>query len=807
MNTSSVITADLLPQLQAEEYPEGKTSHEIIFKSTDISSSWPLALRKDINQLLDAINQDTLFAIVWELQDIGHRLTGYCAGWKARDVTTSYFQRFGYDSIIIDEFEGRVLWDYEIRPSYNVIATKVGSVCPDKQIVIGAHFDGVPFSPAADDNASGTAGVLEIARVLNDVETNLTFVFVAFDSKESGMWGSYHYVDNAIARGDDIIMMMNLDMIGHWDNDMYANLYYGEEDAFASLWRYFADSLYGMEGRMYGNLLNDDGDHLPFLEAGYDVVYVQEGTLSTENHLPSDSTTYMNFEYMTRMVKTTLATALVVDATAVPESSLEFEYPDRIPFLLWPGEQTRLRFEVDGLWLGELSPGTVELYCSVDGETYNTVPVTHLIDNRYEVFLPNIDCNSRLDFYLQAIELSGGQTVYDPEPSQQYMSFSAYDMSTVFADDFNSHEGWVVDGDASGGHWERGIPAGNGLAGDPTCDFDGSGYCFLTGNELVDSDVDDGTTSLISPVFDLSDGDAIVRYARWFSNDEGDNPNEDDMEVYISDGTNWMLIESVGPVHAAAGGWFQHAFRISDFTNPTSEMRVRFDVSDQMGVSVVEAALDAFEIVRLGCDPEADPDADGFAHSSDNCPFTYNPDQADSDGDGSGDACDACPDDVLDDIDGDGWCADIDNCPELNNPEQEDIDTDGVGNLCDSCSDSDADGYGDPGFELNTCIDDNCPNVANPNQEDVNGDGIGDACCCAGIRGDADGAPPGHINISDITYLIDYLFGTPLGPPPPCPNEGNANGDASENINISDIIYLVKYLYGIPLGPAPPACP
>ena len=79
--------------------------------------------------------------------------------------------------------------------------------------------------------------------------------------------------------------------------------------------------------------------------------------------------------------------------------------------------------------------------------------------------------------------------------------------------------------------------------------------------------------------------------------------------------------------------------------------------------------------------------------------------------------------------------------------------------------------------------------------------------CCIGIRGNANGDEGESLNISDITYLVDYLFGIPLGSAPPCQEEGNANGDLAEQINISDITYLVEYLFGIPLGPAPPACP
>ena len=82
-----------------------------------------------------------------------------------------------------------------------------------------------------------------------------------------------------------------------------------------------------------------------------------------------------------------------------------------------------------------------------------------------------------------------------------------------------------------------------------------------------------------------------------------------------------------------------------------------------------------------------------------------------------------------------------------------------------------------------------------------------DPGCCQNIRGNANGDVDDKANISDVSYLLAYLFGIPTGPAPPCWEEGNANGDQDEKVNVSDVSYLLAYLFGIPTGPAPPACP
>lgn len=114
---------------------------------------------------------------------------------------------------------------------------------------------------------------------------------------------------------------------------------------------------------------------------------------------------------------------------------------------------------------------------------------------------------------------------------------------------------------------------------------------------------------------------------------------------------------------------------------------------------------------------DEDTDGDGIINGDDNCPLSYNSDQADMDNDGSGDICDI-------DIDGDDVNNDLDNCSMTFNPDQEDLDADGIGDLCDI--DMDGDG-------VNNDVD-NCPLVVNSDQEDSNSNGIGDACDVTGIE-------------------------------------------------------------------------
>jgi len=109
---------------------------------------------------------------------------------------------------------------FDTRPSVNVVATRGGTARAGEIIVVGAHYDTVPGGPGANDNASGVAVVLEVARVLATTPAARTVQYVLFGVEEFGVFGSSAYA-NERRRG--VVAMINLDMVGWGPRLMIGN--------------------------------------------------------------------------------------------------------------------------------------------------------------------------------------------------------------------------------------------------------------------------------------------------------------------------------------------------------------------------------------------------------------------------------------------------------------------------------------------------------------------------------------------------------------------------------------------------------
>jgi hypothetical protein len=178
-----------------------------------------------------------------------------------------------------------------------------------------------------------------------------------------------------------------------------------------------------------------------------------------------------------------------------------------------------------------------------------------------------------------------------------------------FFDDMETDKGWTVgapDDNATTGQWVRVDPIGTtataGGQAQPEDDHtpDPGHICFVTGQGAVgggpsDADVDGGKTTLFTPVFPLGGAtSATVTYWRWYTNNLGNNPGSDYWDVDVTgDGTNWVALEHTT---ASANNWGSYTFNLGSFVTLTNQVRMRFVASDTGSGSLVEAAVDDFEL-------------------------------------------------------------------------------------------------------------------------------------------------------------------------------------------------------------------
>jgi len=366
-------------------------------------------------------------------------------------------------------------------------------------------------------------------------------------------------------------------------------------------------------GNKWFYLLSDGGTHHDVTVTGIDVEHAMEiayranafyWTSSTDYHAAALGTIWAAMDLdPSGAWANQVSKAWNAVGVSTPGPSLTFTYPNGIPETCLPGQTTTFEVDVAGMLGGEPVSGSGQLHYSIDGGAYVAVDMSEIWTNQYVATLPAAGCESTFEFYVSANEATTGEYT-DPDPSDPHSAIVATGVIIAIEDDFESDLGWTVSGDATDGQWDRGVPIGGGDRGDPPNDFDGSGSCYLTDNVDGNTDVDGGTTTLISPTFDLSAGDAKIHYARWFSNNAGSTPYTDTMKIFISNnnGSNWTLVENVGPSGPeAGGGWYEHSFWASEFVTPTNQMKLRFDASDLGEGSVVEAGVDDVWVKTYEC--------------------------------------------------------------------------------------------------------------------------------------------------------------------------------------------------------------
>jgi Peptidase family M28 len=202
----------------------------------------------------------------------------------------------------------------------NVVGRLTGSdpVLAADYLIFGAHFDHLGIRTAvagdsiyngADDNGSGTAGVLELAEAFADLDTppRRSILFVLFSGEERGLLGSRHYAASQEAPIGHVAAMVNLDMIGRNWSDTVAAVYPLNSDIFERAAR-VADAHPELQMTLLtdpwpGENLVNRSDQAPFIPYGVPVLFLTSG-LHADYHQPSDEADRLDYPKTERLVRT-----------------------------------------------------------------------------------------------------------------------------------------------------------------------------------------------------------------------------------------------------------------------------------------------------------------------------------------------------------------------------------------------------------------------------------------------------------------------------------------------------------------------
>ncbi len=347
----------------------------------------------------------------------------------------------------------------------NVYGVQLGTEFPNQQYMICAHYDDMPSgttAPGADDNGSGTAAVIEAARIFSNYSFPFTIIYALWDEEEQGLVGSAYYAQQAVNAGDSILGVLNMDMIA-WDsnNDSVAELHT----------RPVANSMTLKDKMMEVNSVYNIGvnlsiinpgltasDHSSFWDKNYSAILLIEqyyGDFNDYYHTINDKLLHFNLPYFHKLSKLTIGTL----ATLALNLDLRI---DHTPLASRDNTDDILATAsiVTGLDIG-LGTNAPRLYYRKNSGTgwseFYSVIGTPVTSNTYNFIIPGQSLGTIMQYYIAAQDENSTMSVtlpiggggFSPPgsiPPTQFFQFYVAPVNIAFSDSTFNLSNWTSAG-------------------------------------------------------------------------------------------------------------------------------------------------------------------------------------------------------------------------------------------------------------------------------------------------------------------------------------------------------------------------
>ncbi|MCP4092535.1 MAG: M20/M25/M40 family metallo-hydrolase [Planctomycetes bacterium] len=487
-----------------------------------------------------------------------------------------------------------------------VIGEKQGITDPSKIVIIGAHYDSVNWqgsatspAPGADDDASGTAGVLEIARILAANDFDYTIRFCAFSGEELGLLGSEAYAAHLDNINANVIGMVQLDMtayrapgdtrsVGFITNDTDTNMNNFAMDVYAAYVPTLPINI--------GPLSGGTSDHRSFFNHGFPAIFPFEdlGQYSPYIHTSSDVTGTSANDFVLAEMITAGALATVAELARPVSMTLSHSPLGNTQDEVGPYVAT-----ADVVSQTAASVNTVELNWRLEGGNWNSVAMSPTgTPDQWSGDIPGQVSPARVEYYIVATD-TNSRSIWTPEgfaPGDSVHRFVIGIYNRIAFDDFDgaSDNGWTHTQVATQDDWQRGTPQGNG--GDPGGAYSGAnvwandlGLSGWNGTYATNTN-----NHLDSPPFDCTGASGVyLRFARWLTVEDG---AYDHARIEVNGQTVWSNPTGSDLLDNA---WSIQDIDISAIADGNPSVSVRFHLDSDGGLEYGGWNIDDFELYTL----------------------------------------------------------------------------------------------------------------------------------------------------------------------------------------------------------------
>ena len=560
-----------------------------------------LAADPRIQALVDQVSKTNLQASVQSLTTFTNRdsqnLANYNAG-KAQLV--SQLQGLGY---------APVSENWSASHGTNIVVDIPGAVTANRYVVIGAHFDTrnnsggtAAVGRGADDNTSGSAAVLEIARILAASPTAFanSIRLVWFSGEEYGLLGSGANANNMVAQGKQVVGMLNMDMIAYRatndvrDCDFATN---NTSPALTSFCLQTAPLYVPGWAATSGNLSAGSSDHASYNSAGIPAAFFFEDLTQyfPQIHTSADAypTSTNDFDLAQMICKGVLACGATL-ADPVDLSIAHSELADTTdalgPYVVQASVTSLYGSSVTGATLRYRVRGT---------PTWSALAMTSAGGSVWRGLIPSQGSPKVIEYYIEAADNLGAGEV---APKGVDTGATPYDFfvgtrtvlySTGFEEATDS--GWTHAQVATQDDWQRGVLYGK--AGDPVTAFVST---RAWGNDLGPTGwngfyANNVNNWLRSPVINCSGAAQVfLEFRRWLT---VESAQFDQARIRVN-GTQVWVNPSTGDLLDTA--WVPFQLDISSLAANNPSVQIEFSLQSDGGVSFGGWNIDEFSLQTLG---------------------------------------------------------------------------------------------------------------------------------------------------------------------------------------------------------------